>query len=117
MFAITPNYLAEVYNRYRNDVYEDEPGFLDRWGMLSDEQRQELVKAIEGYIDKTPLLHRRGPHRRTGRSRRPEWPPKPWNKTPDRGEKEMIQGSYPRVQQENKADRGEKNAGKGNILD
>ena len=52
MFAITPNYIAEVYNRYRNDVYEDEPGFEDRWGMLSDEQRQELLKAIEGYIDK-----------------------------------------------------------------
>ena len=52
MFAITPNYVAEVYNRYRNDVYEDEPDFEDRWGMLSDEQRQELLKAIEGYIDK-----------------------------------------------------------------
>ena len=52
MFAITPNYIAEVYNRYRNNVYEDEPGFEDRWGMLSDEQRQKLVNAIEGYIDK-----------------------------------------------------------------
>ena len=51
MFAITPNYLAEVYNRYRNNVDESELGFEDRWGMLSDEQREELVREIEGYID------------------------------------------------------------------
>ena len=51
MFAITPNYIAEVYNRHRNNVYEDEPGFKDQWGMLSDEQKEELVRAIEGYID------------------------------------------------------------------
>ena len=27
MYAITPNHRAQVYNRYRNDVYEDEPNF------------------------------------------------------------------------------------------
>ena len=52
MFAITPNYIAEVYNHHHNDVDEDEPGFEDRWGILSDEQREELVRAIEAYIDK-----------------------------------------------------------------
>ena len=52
MFAITPNYIAEVYNRYRNDVWEDEPDFEDRWGMLSDEQREKILDEIEGYIDK-----------------------------------------------------------------
>ena len=52
MFAITPNYIAEVYNRYRNDVWEDEPDFEDRWGMLSDEQREKILDGIEGYIDK-----------------------------------------------------------------
>ena len=52
MFAITPNYIAEVYNRYRNNVDEDELGFEDRWGLLSDEQREELLNAIEGYINK-----------------------------------------------------------------
>ena len=52
MFAITPNSVAEVYNRYRNDVDESELGFEDRWGLLSDEQREELVREIEGYIDK-----------------------------------------------------------------
>ena len=52
MFAITPNYIAEVYNRYRNDVWEDEPDFEDRWGMLSDEQRRKILDGIEGYIDK-----------------------------------------------------------------
>ena len=51
MFAITPNYIAEVYNRHHNDVYEDEPGFEDRWRMLSDEQREELMRAVEGYIN------------------------------------------------------------------
>ena len=39
LFAITPKYIGEVYNRHHNDVYEDEPGFEDRWRMLSDEQR------------------------------------------------------------------------------
>ena len=43
MFVITPNYIAEVYNRYRNDVDEDEPDFEDRWGMLSDEQRGKIL--------------------------------------------------------------------------
>ena len=52
MFAITPNYIAEVYNRYRNDVWEDEPDFEDRWGLLSDEQREKILDEIEGYIDK-----------------------------------------------------------------
>ena len=52
MFAITPNYIAEVYNRYRNDVWDDEPDFEDRWGMLSDEQRRKILDGIEGYIDK-----------------------------------------------------------------
>ena len=52
MFAITPNYIAEVYNRYRNDVWEDEPDFEDRWGLLSDEQREKILDGIEGYIDK-----------------------------------------------------------------
>ena len=52
MFAITPNYIAEVYNRYRNKVDQDELGFEDRWGMLSDEQRKKLLKAVERYIDK-----------------------------------------------------------------
>ena len=51
MFAITPNYIAEVYNRCRNNVYEDEPDFEDRWGMLSDGQREKILDAIEGYID------------------------------------------------------------------
>ena len=51
LFSITPKYIGEVYNRHRNNVYEDEPGFEDRWGMLSDEQKEELVRAIEGYID------------------------------------------------------------------
>ena len=52
MYAITPNYIAEVYNRYRNDVDEDKPDFEDRWGMLSDEQRGKILDGIEGYIDK-----------------------------------------------------------------
>ena len=52
MLAITPNSVAEVYNRYRNEVDEDEPGFKDQWGLLSDEQREELLKTIERYIDK-----------------------------------------------------------------
>ena len=52
MFAITPNYLAEIYNSYRNDVDESELGFEDRWGLLSDEQREKFLSAIEGYIDK-----------------------------------------------------------------
>ena len=52
MFVITPNYIAEVYNRYRNDVDEDEPDFEDRWEMLSDEQRGKILDGIEGYIDK-----------------------------------------------------------------
>ena len=52
IFAITPNSVAEIYNRYRNDVDESELGFEDRWGLLSDEQREELLKTIEGYIDK-----------------------------------------------------------------
>ena len=52
MYAITPNHIAQIYNRYRNDVWEDEPGFEDRWGMLSDEQREKILDGIEGYIDK-----------------------------------------------------------------
>ena len=52
MFAITPNYIAEVYNRYRNNVDESELGFEDRWGLLSDEQREALLNTIENYIDK-----------------------------------------------------------------
>ena len=52
MFDITPNYIAEVYNHYRNDVYEDEPDFEDRWAMLSDEQRGKILDVIERYIDK-----------------------------------------------------------------
>ena len=52
MFVITPNYIAEVYNRYRNDVDEDEPDFEDRWEMLSEEQRGKILDGIEGYIDK-----------------------------------------------------------------
>ena len=52
IFAITPNSVAEIYNRYRNDVDESELGFEDRWGLLSDEQREELLKTIEGYIYK-----------------------------------------------------------------
>ena len=52
MFVITPNYIGEVYNRYRNDVYEDEPNFEDRWGILSDEQKGKILDGIEGYIDK-----------------------------------------------------------------
>ena len=52
MFAITPNYIAEIYNRYRNEVDANESGFEDRWGLLSDEQRKELLKTIERYIDK-----------------------------------------------------------------
>ena len=52
MFAITPNSVAEVYNRYRNNVDESELGFEDRWGLLSDGQREELLNAIECYIDK-----------------------------------------------------------------
>ena len=52
MFDITPNYIAEVYNHYRNDVYKDEPDFEDRWGMLSDGQREKILDAIERYIDK-----------------------------------------------------------------
>ena len=52
IFAITPNSVAEIYNRYRNDVDESELGFEDRWGLLSNEQREELLKTIEGYIDK-----------------------------------------------------------------
>ena len=52
MFDITPQYIGEVYNRYRNDVYEDEPNFEDRWGMLSDEQRGKILDGIERYIDK-----------------------------------------------------------------
>ena len=52
MFAVTPNYIAEVYNRYRNNVDESEFGFEDRWGMLSDEQREALLNTIENYIDK-----------------------------------------------------------------
>ena len=52
MFAITPNEIAEVYNRYRNDVDESELGFEDRWGLLSDGQREKFLSEIEGYIDK-----------------------------------------------------------------
>ena len=52
MFAITPNSVAEVYNRYRNDVDESELGFENRWGLLSDEQREALLNTIENYIDK-----------------------------------------------------------------
>ena len=52
MFAITTNHIAGVYNRYRNDVYEDEPNFEDRWGMLSDGQREKILDGIERYIDK-----------------------------------------------------------------
>ena len=52
MYAITPNYIAEVYNRYRNDVWEDEPNFEDRWGMLSDGKREKILDGIEGYIHK-----------------------------------------------------------------
>ena len=52
MLAITPNSVADVYNRYRNEADEDEPEFKDQWGMLSDEQREELLKTIERYIDK-----------------------------------------------------------------
>ena len=52
MLAITPNSVADVYNRYRNEVDEDEPEFKDQWEMLSDEQREELLKTIERYIDK-----------------------------------------------------------------
>ena len=45
MFAITPNEIAEVYNRYRNDVDESELGFEDRWGLLSDGQREKFLSA------------------------------------------------------------------------
>ena len=38
--------------RYRNNVDESELGFEDRWGLLSDGQREELLNAIECYIDK-----------------------------------------------------------------
>ncbi len=52
MFDITPNSVAEVYNRYRNEVDENELGFQDRWGLFSDERRGKLLKAVERYIDK-----------------------------------------------------------------
>ena len=66
MFAITPNEIAEVYNRYRNDVDESELGFEDRWGILSDGQREKFLSEIEGYIDKRLCNIDEGPHRRTG---------------------------------------------------
>ena len=53
MFAITPNNIAKIYNYYRNDFLDkSELGFEDRWELLSDEQREKLLDAIEGYIDR-----------------------------------------------------------------
>ena len=57
MFAITPNYVAEVYNRYRNNVDGDELGCEDRWELLSDEQREKLLDAIKDYISQSTLIN------------------------------------------------------------
>ena len=88
MFAITPNSVAEVYNRYRKNVDESELGFEDQWGLLSDEQREGLLNAIEGYIDKRLCnidedLIDELDGAEAGR------PPEPWHKTPDCGKKEI----------------------------
>ena len=52
MFAITPNYVAEVYNQTRNEVDEENDDFRDLWEELPEPDRKELIKAVERYIDK-----------------------------------------------------------------
>ena len=56
IFAVTPNDIAKVYNRYGNNVDEDELGFENRWELLSDVHREELLSAIEDYISKYTLI-------------------------------------------------------------
>ena len=56
IFAVTHNDIAKVYNRYGNNVDEDELGFEDRWELLSDVHREELLSAIEDYISKYPIF-------------------------------------------------------------
>ena len=52
MFAITPNSVAEVYNRHRNAVSEDHEDYRDLWGELSPEIRRHHIRAVELYINK-----------------------------------------------------------------
>ena len=52
MFAITPNYVAEVYNRCHNGVQEDHPDFQDLWGQLSQESRNLRISAVQRLIDR-----------------------------------------------------------------
>ena len=60
MFSITTNYIAEVYNRYHDlhspNVDGGELSCEDWWGLLSDEQREKLLDAIEDYISKYTLI-------------------------------------------------------------
>ena len=55
MFAITPNSVAEAYNRYRNEeseVDEDREDCRDYWGELDQEAKEQRIRAVELYIDK-----------------------------------------------------------------
>ena len=52
MFAITPRYVGEIYNRYRNEVEEDHEDFKQLWEEMSEDKRKDLLETVERYIDK-----------------------------------------------------------------
>ena len=59
-FSITTNYIAEVYNAYRNllspQCRQGELGYENRWELLSDEQREKLLDAVKGYVIQSTLI-------------------------------------------------------------
>ena len=52
MFAITPRWVAEVYNRHKNEVDEDHEEFRDLWEKMTQETREKCISAVEHYINK-----------------------------------------------------------------
>ena len=55
MFAITPNWVGETFNRHHNSeagVDESDDDFRDYWEEIGPERRKEYIEGIERYIDK-----------------------------------------------------------------
>ena len=53
IFAVTPGYVVEVYNRYRNQgLDEGDEGFVDRWEELPEKARRDLMDWTERALDK-----------------------------------------------------------------
>ena len=52
LFAITPDYIAEVYNRLHNNMEDHEEGYEDLWDQLPPETRAQHIRAVEGFINK-----------------------------------------------------------------